>query len=179
MQKQPEVTAATRKKIIDAFWTIYKEKPIDKISIAEISRITGNNRGTFYHYFKDVYAVLDQIEDDLMNQVTAEVKALYSITIPIFKKHGEKIFTLLGKNGDPQFTSRFRESSRALLIQFWNLSDQTEHLDYLIEYTYSVMIGLMAKWYENGNDLTDDEFFKMAQGLIANGVLGYLKKQAG
>lgn len=195
MQKQPEVTAATRKKIIDAFWTIYKEKPIDKISIAEISRITGNNRGTFYHYFKDVYAVLDQIEDDLMNQVTAEVKEilsdhlfeeaardinlLYSISMPIFKKHGEKIFTLLGKNGDPQFTSRFRESSRAMLIQFWNLSDQTEHLDYLIEYTYSVMIGLMAKWYENGNDLTDDEFFKMAQGLAANGVLGYLKKQAG
>ena len=35
------------------------------------------------------------------------------------------------------------------------------------------MTGLMAKWYENGNDLTDDEFFKMAQGLVANGVLGF------
>lgn len=91
----------------------------------------------------------------------------------------EKKFLRCLQNGDPKFTSRFRESSRALLIQFWNLSDQTEHLDYLIEYTYSVMIGLMAKWYENGNDLTDDEFFKMAQGLAANGVLGYLKKQAG
>lgn len=42
-----------------------------------------------------------------------------------------------------------------------------------MEYTYSAMTGLMAKWYENGNDLTDDEFFKMAQGLVANGILGF------
>lgn len=192
MKKQPEVTAATRQKMMDAFWTIYKEKSIDRISVAEITRITGNNRGTFYHYFKDVYAVLEQIEDDLMKQVNAEVtdalskcsfeandrdiNLLYSISMPIFKKHEEKIFTLLGKNGDPKFTSEFRERIRALLIQFWNLPKKAERLDYLMEYAYSAMIGLMAKWYENGNDLTDDEFFKMAQGLVANGVLGYLKQ---
>lgn len=192
MKKQPEVTAATRQKIMDAFWTIYKEKAIDKISVAEITRITGNNRGTFYHYFKDVYAVLEQIEDDLIKQVNMEVSAvlsdhsfegssrdinlLYSISMPIFKKHEEKIFTLLGKNGDPKFTSEFRESVRTMLIQFWNFPNETERLDYLMEYTYSAMIGLMAKWYENGNDLTDDEFFKMAQSLVANGVMGYLKE---
>ena len=58
---------------MDAFWTLYKEKAIEKISIAEITRITGNNRGTFYHYFKDVYAVLEQIEADLLQQVNREV----------------------------------------------------------------------------------------------------------
>ena len=34
MKKQPEITAATRRKIMDAFWTLYKEKAIEKISIA-------------------------------------------------------------------------------------------------------------------------------------------------
>ncbi|MDO5602811.1 MAG: TetR/AcrR family transcriptional regulator [Oscillospiraceae bacterium] len=193
MKKQPEVTAATRQKIMDAFWKLYKEKAIEKISIAEITKITGNNRGTFYHYFKDVYAVLEQIEADLIKQVNTEVNealrncsfesntrdinVLYSISTPIFKRHEEKIFTLLGKNGDPKFTDEFRESMRAVLIQFWNLPNKIEHEDYLMEYAYSAMIGLMAKWYENGNDLTDDEFFRMAQGLVANGILGYLKAE--
>lgn len=191
MKKQPEVTAATRQKIMDAFWKLYKEKAIEKISIAEITKITGNNRGTFYHYFKDVYAVLEQIEADLIKQVNTEVNealrnrsfesdtrdinVLYSISTPIFKRHEEKIFTLLGKNGDPKFTDEFRESIRAVMIRFWNLPNEMEHEDYLMEYAYSAMIGLMAKWYENGNDLTDDEFFRLAQGLVANGVLGYLK----
>ena len=192
MKKRPEVTAVTRQKIIDAFWRLYKEKPIDKISIAEITEITGNNRGTFYHYFNDIYAVLEQIEDDLILQINEEVRQalssttfeetardiqlLYTFSAPIFKKHEEKLFTLLGKGGDPQFTGKFRENFRTLLIRFWNLPEQTKYLDYLIEYTYSAMIGLMAKWYENGNDLTDEEFLKMAQGLVANGVLGYFQK---
>ena len=158
MKKQPEVTAATRQKLMDAFWTLYKEKAIDKISIAEITNITGNNRGTFYHYFKDVYGVLEQIEDDLIKEVRMEVSnafrinsfetslkdlnLLYSISMPIFKKHEEKLFTLIGKNGDPKFTSRFRESFQSMLIQFWNLPSQTKYLDYLMEYTYSAMVAL-------------------------------------
>lgn len=192
MNKQPDITAATRQKIMDAFWTLYKEKPIDKITIAEITNITDNNRGTFYHYFKDIYAVLEQIESDLIKEVrtevtkaldnhsfesnSADINLLYSISMPIFKKNEDKIFTLLGKNGDPRFTSAFRKSIQAMLIQFWNLPEESENLDYLMEYAYSAMIGLMVKWHENGNDLTDDEFFKMAQGLVANGVLGYLNK---
>lgn len=191
MNKQPEVTAATKKRLMDAFWTIYKKKTIDKITVAEITRMTSNNRSTFYHYFKDVYAVLEQIENDLLKEVRTEVtnalkkqsletglidiNYLYSISIPIFKKHEEKIFTLLGRNGDPKFTNEFRENIRSTIIQFWNLSEKIEHLDYIIEFSYSAMIGLMAKWYENGNDLTDSDFFKMAQGLVANGLIGYLK----
>ena len=192
MKKQPEVTAATRKNLMDAFWTIYKDKAIDKISISEITKITGNNRGTFYHYFKDIYEVLEQIEDDLIEKVRTDVidalsknssgdsprdvHALYTISMPIFRRYEEKIFTLLGKNGDPEFPGKFRENFRTLLIQFWDFPDQPEQLDYLMEFTYSAMIGLMSKWYENGNDMADDEFLKMAQGLVANGVLGFLAK---
>ena len=192
MNKQPEVTAMTRQNIMDAFWSIYKEKTIDKITIAEITRITGNNRATFYHYFKDVYAVLEEIEEELMREVQKEIKGilsnqlfqgesrnsdlLYAISIPIFKKHGEKIFTLLEKNGDSKFKNEFRKSIRVMLIQFWNLPEETEYQDYLLEYAYSAMIGLMAKWFRSKNDLTDAEFFKMAQGLIANGIIGFLKK---
>lgn len=192
MKKQPEVTAATRKKLMDAFWCIYKEKTINKITVSEITNLANNNRGTFYHYFKDVYDVLEQIESDLIKEVceeitdilakqplregTMDINDLYAISIPIFKKHEDKIFTLLGKNGDPKFTSEFKESIRSMLIRFWNLPDEIEHLDYLMEYSYSAMIGLVTKWYENGNDLTDNEFFRMAQGLVANGVIGYLEK---
>lgn len=193
MKKQPEITNATRSRIIDAFWILYKEKSIDKITVADITAITGNNRSTFYHYFQDVYDVLEQIEKDLLSEVSRDVQRfltnkvfeegrrdiniLYSISMPIFKKNEDKIFTLVGKNGDPKFTDEFRSRMRGMLIMFWGLPKDTEHLDYLIDYTYSAMIGLMTKWYENGNDLNDEAFFKLAQDLLANGVLGYLQKQ--
>ena len=92
MKKQPEVTAATRQKLMDAFWTLYKEKAIDKISIAEITNITGNNRGTFYHYFKDVYGVLEQIEGDLIKEVHMEVSNAFRINSFEFKRFESALF---------------------------------------------------------------------------------------
>ncbi len=192
MNKQPELTARTRQNIIDAFWSIYKEKTIDKITVSEITRITGNNRATFYHYFRDVYEVLETIEEELMTIVHKEIQGilnneqfqeisrdsdvLYAISIPIFKEHGEKIFTLLDKNGNSKFKNKFRESIHTMLIKFWNVPQNTEYEDYLLEYAYSAMIGLMSKWYRSKEEMSDADFFKMAQGLIANGMIGFLTK---
>lgn len=191
MKKQPEITAATRQNFMNAFWCLYKEKSVDKISVSEITTITGNNRGTFYHYFTDVYDVLEQIEAELIQEIKSEISValashitdsksrninvLYTLSLPVFKKHEDKLFTLLGKHGDPKFTSMFKLDLQTMIMDFWNMPPETEHIDYMIEYTYSAMIGLMTKWYENGNDLTDDEFLKIAQGLVANGIIGYFK----
>ena len=66
MNKQPEVTAQTKQNLIDAFWSLYCEKRIEKITVKEITQMAGYNRGTFYEYFTDVYDVLDQIELSLV-----------------------------------------------------------------------------------------------------------------
>lgn len=63
------------------------------------------------------------------------------VSMPIFKRHEEKIFTLLGKMGIRNSQGYFGESIRAILIEFWNMPDGIEHLDYLMEYAYSAMIG--------------------------------------
>lgn len=192
MKKQPEVTATTKRNIMNAFWSLYKEKRIDKITITEITNITGNNRVTFYHYFKDVYAVLEEIEDNLIKEIhketiqilsnhyfegnTRDVNSLYRLTFPIFKTYEEQIFTLLRRPENIKFAVEFKTTFKKLLIQFWNLPEDIKYIDYLMEFGYSAMIGLISKWYDNGNDLDDEEFLKMAQGLLANGFLGYINK---
>ena len=53
----------------DAFWKLYTEKSIEKISIKEITDLAGYNRGTFYLYYKDVYDIFSQIEDELLDKI--------------------------------------------------------------------------------------------------------------
>lgn len=60
MRKQPEVTEQTKTNLRTAFWELYKEKPIEKITIKEITDAAGYNRGTFYLYYKDVYDLFTQ-----------------------------------------------------------------------------------------------------------------------
>ena len=62
MKKQPQITEQTKANLRSAFWTLYTRKPIEKISIKEITDLAGYNRGTFYLYYNDVYDLFSQIE---------------------------------------------------------------------------------------------------------------------
>ncbi|WP_277408818.1 TetR/AcrR family transcriptional regulator [Lacrimispora xylanisolvens] len=69
MIKQPEITMQTRKNLADAFWQIYCEKRIEKITVKEITTKAGYNRSTFYEYYTDVYDVLEQIEASVLPDI--------------------------------------------------------------------------------------------------------------
>src|SRR5699024_12791978 len=59
-------TEETRKNLIEAFWELYREKPLMKITVKEITDKAGYNRGTFYTYFSDVYEMQDILKKSLI-----------------------------------------------------------------------------------------------------------------
>ena len=69
MKKQPEVTAKTKKAFTDAFCELYSQKPIEKISVQEITNMAGYNRSSFYQHFRDVYDLLDYLEKDVLDSM--------------------------------------------------------------------------------------------------------------
>ena len=48
----------TKRAIAEALKKICREKPFDKISIADITSDCGLNRQTFYYHFQDKYELL-------------------------------------------------------------------------------------------------------------------------
>lgn len=192
MKKQPEVTAATRQGFIDAFWTLYKEKGIEKITVSEITKISRNNRSTFYHYFLDVYDLLEHIENKLLEDMNRDLtsafgcvadkisssndfKILFSRITPVFRKYEEMLFVLIGSHGDPNFSGMLRKRMKENLLAFQVLIDDTEHIDYIINFIYCSIIGMVGFWYERGHDISDEEFIKLVPNLTTYGVLGYGK----
>ncbi|MBE5960974.1 MAG: TetR/AcrR family transcriptional regulator [Lachnospiraceae bacterium] len=192
MKKQPEVTAATRQKLIDAFWSVFTTKDIDKITIAEITRIAEYNRGTFYEYFVDIYDLLDQVEDDLILQVKGQIEDILEKDFPkdfpkdlssyslkcakIFRQYEDKIFVLLGPHGDPKFHTKLQDAFLTVFNQYAIIPEDIQNLDYLITFAFSGIVGMLTHWYEKGKDLTEDEFVKMVQTLVAVGAVGYTKE---
>ena len=55
MKNNTEIISKTKQDLIDAFWCLYCEKRIEKITIKEITVKAGYNRSTFYEYFTDIY----------------------------------------------------------------------------------------------------------------------------
>jgi AcrR family transcriptional regulator len=62
-------TSATKQNLIDAFWSLYTQKDLSKISIKEVALKAGYNRSTFYEYFSSTYEILDTIEKGLISSI--------------------------------------------------------------------------------------------------------------
>lgn len=59
----------TKKSIRNAFIALIREKPLNQITVAEISRKAELGRGTFYLHYKDLYDLYAHIEDELYNEL--------------------------------------------------------------------------------------------------------------
>ena len=51
----------TKNAIRRAFIRLLNERPIDKISIKDIAETGAVNRNTFYYYYADIYALVEDI----------------------------------------------------------------------------------------------------------------------
>lgn len=56
-------------KIRAAFLALFQEKEIDDITASEIIRAAGVNRSTFYAHYPDKYALMDAVEEELLQQM--------------------------------------------------------------------------------------------------------------
>ncbi len=59
----------TKKAILASFLHLLSKKPFDKITVRDIVDDCGINRNTFYYYFQDIYAVLEDLLDEWLRDL--------------------------------------------------------------------------------------------------------------
>ncbi len=180
MKKQPEITERTRQNLIDAFWLLYCEKRIDKITIKEITDKAGYNRGTFYEYFSDVYDVLEQIENSLLpgnidempprTIPSPELSFPVNAFVKMYEEHSKYYVVLLGDNGDPSFQSKMKNRLKPLLLQVLGGTKGIEdfRIDYTIEYMLSAMIGVLSYWFRQEKRPPIHELINLMYDIVTN-----------
>lgn len=190
MKKKPEITAQTRENLIDAFWGLYCEKRIEKITIKEITQKAGYNRGTFYEYFTDVYDVLESIENSLIPTMdelppfstpTGTLGMPLDMFLKLYEQNSKYYSVLLGDNGDPAFASKLKNSIKPTIMQmFIGKTDiEIKEVDYILEYTLSAMIGIMSYWLKQKNPISNDDLFDLIHRLMDKGVMKQLPFENG
>ncbi len=66
----------TTKNIKEAFLELRKKKNLDKISVKELSELAMINKATFYLHYRDIYELSDQLENELIDRIIAEIKPI-------------------------------------------------------------------------------------------------------
>ena len=176
MNKQPKVTEQTRANLTEAFWTLYLEKPIEKITVREITERAGYNRATFYLYYRDVYDLFAQLEDGVLSQVRALVdeRLLAGDTLD-FSEHMGLIIDLAQRfdgfmprlmAGDPSFEERLKEIIAPLLDRFIlpeeGLSPREQ--DVLRAFYLSGLLGAVGAWMADPDSMPISRLIELIVG---------------
>lgn len=177
MNKQPKIQERTKQNLTQAFWSFYKEKPIDKITIKEITTRAGYNRSTFYLYYNDIYEIREQLENHVLKELSErlnklpsnlkiESDMLESIT-SLYIENGEYLYHLL--NSDPAFVHRFKDALREYRHHF--ISDQSDWKGAcFLEFSLSTIISAFSYWYENHKDIVLEEYILLLRKYLYRGT---------
>lgn len=121
----------TRRVIRQCLTELLKTKRIQDITVREISEKADINRGTFYLHYRDIFDLMEQIENELLEEledVLNHFKASDLLSNPalvftrvfhLVKENSDMVSILIGQNGDINFVNRLKDIIREKCLKDW------------------------------------------------------------
>ncbi|MBQ9715375.1 MAG: TetR/AcrR family transcriptional regulator [Clostridia bacterium] len=183
VKKQPEKTAQTKQSLIDAYWQLAKQYGIKGVTVNAVALTAGLNRATFYAYFVDINELLCQAEEQILDVLQTNMQTALSNGLQVdfneaienvlrtLAKYDEKLFLLLGKNGDPNFVSSLRQRASVLFNLVFKNEKDSVYKDYVIAYATSALVGLLTYWHESGRKIGIDKVADICRNMTIGGLI--------
>ena len=173
MNKQPQRTAATRNILISTFLSLNEQKPMEKITISELTRKAGYNRSTFYQYFNDTYHLLSYIEDEflayihetIVGQIGKEKSAALFIEqfIHIFSEKRRLLKLLLNSSN---FHTKLKDFLIPAFAARLGLPLAEEKNVFLLEFYLSGIISILARWVSSETPMPPEEYALLMRRIV-------------
>lgn len=99
MKKEYRNSARTKKMIRNAFVDLIEEKKlITNISVSELAERADIAKSTFYNHYDDLYAVADEILNELMQGLDMMIASMEADQTNDYRVYVKKIFAFLKQN---------------------------------------------------------------------------------
>lgn len=127
MSKSDARVRYTKRILKESFLSILKEKPVNKITVKEVCEIAELNRATFYAHYSDCFALLESIEQEILDEFESSLKLVRSLGVTaliegiyeMIKSHEEACEILIFSGRSPSLLSRMIALAQKDSIQSW------------------------------------------------------------
>lgn len=163
----------TKKNIKKAFIKLIAKKGLDKLTVSDISREAGINRGTFYLHYLDKYNLMESLETEIIQDLEAimlrnaepehpdnPIELLpYNVicsALTYVKHDFAFIQALLGEGGDSKFADRVKGvinemiESKIKESKILHFSKKELPEDYAKEILLSSIVAVILLWIKKG-----------------------------
>ena len=161
-------TRYTEKVIRDSFLSLLKEKHYSRITVKEVCEKAEINRATFYNHYKDVYDLMDHMEDALLSDVDTliqeadftDLSAHLTMLLSHMREEGPVWLALISENGKPEILTEIgRHITHASLpLLKANMKGKSEQeVRFLYFFIMNGSVGGMSQWLQGGCRIPEEE----------------------
>lgn len=185
-RKEDRRVRRTKKLLTQALTQLLQEKQINEITVKELTDLADMNRGTFYLYYKDMFDMLEKIEDGMFealdaivslhehDDVSQQTKPILLDLFRFIQDNQEMCRVLLSPHGDMNFLHRLNEVVREKCLKAWpNIRKEKGEADFDYHYSFVVFgcAGIIRAWVNRNCSESAEKMAEMAYGMILRGSL--------
>ena len=185
-KKEDRRVRRTKKLLTQALTQLLQEKQINEITVKELTDLADMNRGTFYLYYKDMFDMLEKIEDGMFealdeivslhehDDVSQQTKPILLDLFDFIEENQEMCRVLLSPHGDMNFLHRLNEVVREKCLKAWpDIRKEKGEADFDYHYSFVVFgcAGVIRAWVNRNCQESAEKMAEMAYGMILRGSL--------
>lgn len=182
----------TKRLIRQGLVELGKTKSISKITVKELTDCVDINRGTFYLHYKDVYDLIESIENELYAEFNSKISSFTSKELlknPVdiceslcnhFYEHMDIYSVLLGQYGDAQFSYKVGELLNVKVYEtFKDIFPNMNKSKFDLAYNYGKFgyVGLISCWFTEHPDWSPRQIAEMWLHITTLGLWGILGEE--
>ena len=177
----------TKQMLRSALLELLREKSVDQITVTELTQKADVNRGTFYGHYKDIYDMVEQMENemfqefsDLLHAYPADalrhgLRPILQDVFAFLQRYGDVAAALLERERDTRFLEKLKgmvaervSLEWGRLYQFSTPKEQAFCLSFLV----GGAVGLIQSWLEGGRKESPEELAALSEAMILRGIEG-------
>ncbi len=166
----------TKKLLLQGLTMLLKEKKVNKITVKELTELVDVNRATFYLYYKDIFDMVDKVQDEIFDHFYEELKnfintginkhkalSFFTFIFNYVKEYADMLKILLGPDGDYSFVEKLKLAIKKTLPP---IDDEIFKSKYFIPFTVSGCIGVIQQWLEDDMATSPEDMAKIMVDML-------------
>ena len=167
---------------------LLEQRPIEKITVADLCARADLNRTTFYNYYDSPRALLDQIEQELFEKIRETtdrsidslaqtgLTELLTEILTAARENMDLCRVLFGVHGDPGYIKALMMMVQEEMVDLWKEGSDVgeDTLRQLYLFAVGGAADLIQDWVQKEGQQSPRELAQLLDRIISRGVFGFL-----
>lgn len=182
----------TRAQLRAGLAKLMQNQSIKEITVKQLVDEVDINRSTFYLHYTDIYNMLDEIEQELLQAIIDAINAhpigFNENTFPfiadmftILVKNKDICTALIGPNGDSTFIYKIEEiiKENSMKALGHDAASSLEDLKYSYAFCLTGCVGLIKTWLSSNGNESPEHMAKLTYKMVVNSIVGGTREGMG